>query len=257
MFFPPFSPPGVFADAVGTLTLGSRKADFEDGPSPVTVPRADELDELKAAFAAGNSTIVEGKWWFAADDVRINGVSTGACAEGAPNNTLGKCLVFSDTGSPRTTVPPEVLTSDQQNAFDAWMAADSFSPDVPYARCNETSTIPLNLSISVGGLWLSLTPPDMAVKVAENHAGEEVCYAWIDVNSIQSGFDDPSNPAYALPAPALFVGNNWLRNFYVTHTTRTTEAPASMTFGCAKDGLGECQSDLEYPELWKDRRSPS
>ena len=238
VFLPPFTPPGVYDGVVGTLTLGDRRSDFEAGLAAVTVPRADELGAMQAAFAAGTSGIVNGKWWFAADDVLVNGVSTGACAAG-PNNTLGKCLIFTDTGMPYVSVDPQLLTSDQQAAFAAWLDEESYNPAFPYDYCDELSAIPLNLTISVGGLLLSVTPPDMAFKQMV-HNGRDFCSAMLFVRSAQAGFDNPSDPFYALPAPAVFAGNIWLRNFYVTHSLRTTASAASMTLGCALDGLGKC-----------------
>jgi hypothetical protein len=238
VYFPPFTPPGAYKEAIGTLTLGPRESDFEEGPA-VVVPRADEIPEIQAAIAEGNSTIINGKWFFAMDDVLVNGKRGGGCAAGSPNNTLGKCLAFTDTGSPRTSVPPELLTLEQQSAFSTWFATESMSSDVPITYCDEAWKIPLNISISVGGMLLSLTPPDMALKIGD-HEGRSICLVYIAIESLSSGFDDPNNPAYALPAPAIFAGNNCLRNFYITHTTHSAIAPASMSLGCALNGLGKC-----------------
>lgn len=235
VYFPPFEPTGVSTGAAGTLTLGPRDGAFEasSGPPAVQVPRADEVDAVRALLDAGTGTFADGKWCFLADDVLVNGASTGACALGADNNTLGKCLVFTDTGSPRTSVPPTLLTAEQQDAWTDWVADNSHGLPFPQTYCDEMSGAPLNISISVGGLLLSLTPPDTAVYISTNSAGRDLCIAQLAVADFASGFDDPTNPAYALPAPIIFAGNNWLRNFYVTHTPQTDDAAASMTLGCA------------------------
>lgn len=44
-----------------------------------------------------------------------------------------------------------------------------------------------------------------------------------------------------VPAPAIYAGNNWLRNFYTSYTLAQRNQPRSITIGCDADGLrGRC-----------------
>lgn len=150
------------------------------------------------------------------DDVLVNGNSTGACANITTNNTLGKCLIFTDTGAPLTTVPSELVSAESQAAIAEWLNQTSFSSSVPYQFCDMLAGFPMNLSIVIDGVTFSVTPPDLAIKVGEGSNGRDVCVSQMQQKSLKSLFVGESiKPRYLnLPAPTLFIGNNWLRNFF-------------------------------------------
>ena len=173
---------------------------------------------------------------YAADDVLINGKSTGACSVGG-NNTLGKCLIFTDTGAPITSVPPELVDSESSTAFKNWLNTDSYNPDIPVYPCEHMGSVPFNITIVVEGVSFAVNVADLAVEIQDG-----VCGSIVEVSSLQSQFTDPSDPFYNLPAPAVFTGNNWLRNFYMTFGLPNSKGTPYITLGCGRGGRGKCRA---------------
>jgi hypothetical protein len=242
MYLPPFifGTPG----AIGQLILGGREPSLEEVRGPVvTVPRADFLPAMIAAYARNEGQVSEGKWFLAVDDVLVNGVSTGACA----TSELGKCLAFTDSGAPLVQVDNAMIPGSEADKMAAWKRAHSVaaSSDPAIADCTSVlPTFPLNLTLRIDGVDFTANAQDMQSAIAEHSA---FCELSVKNGTLGSLFGPiGSMPYFKFPGPLIYVGNPWLRNFYITNTmpTGVRGAPgstnASITIGCAANGAGVC-----------------
>ena len=126
--------------------------------------------------------------------------------------------------------------------------ANSYSRAAQIADCAVAPSMPFNLTMMIRGVAFDVSPVDMMDRLPEPHA--RLCQVSLSVNDWRKALlpgGDVLAP-YQFPAPAIYVGNNWLRNFLVSYTL--TRAPSrssrsssssSMTVGCDAPGLrGRC-----------------
>jgi hypothetical protein len=203
---------------------------------------------MVAQFAANRSLIARGKWFFRVDDVLVNGVSTGACAASG----FGGCLVFSDTGAPLNLVQSELVDTAQATRLAQWRTAHSLDPAEAIAPCRALRGYPLNLTLRVGGVDFTASAGDMMTEIAGHPQGDGICIDDVQIGPLSSmfGADAVNNPLFEFPAPLAYIGNNFLRNFYVTNTLPDPRSGVGglVTLGCATGGAGgTCTSVTAAP----------
>ena len=96
---PPYDNAGGAPTQPGTLTIGARTSSAAAAvavPPPVTKPCADTLPAMQPFLEQGIAAMLPGHWWLVAEDILVNGVSTGVCHN---QSAVGGCLVYTDTGT--------------------------------------------------------------------------------------------------------------------------------------------------------------
>lgn len=180
----------------------------------------------------------------------MNGESTGACQA---NSTLGGCLVFTDTGSPYNSIPPVLISDTALERVSKWNRETSISREVQIADCAAAPSIPFNLTMVIGGVAFDVSPQDMMDRLVA--PASRLCDISLYFRDFRDGIPGGhTDKRYQLPAPVIYLGNNWLRNFFVTYTlakpgdSGQSATTSSMTIGCDAPGLrGRCSSMPSTP----------
>jgi hypothetical protein len=146
-------------------------------------------------------------------------------------------------------LPPELVTSAQNQTINQWIAAHSFTPTGgPVANCDTVRQgFPLYLTLRVGGVDFTAGAGDMMTRISGHPAGGQVCIDNVVRAPLMSIFGPTAINAsvFSFPAPVVYIGNNFLRNFYVTNTLPNpsatgSAADGSVTLGCSTVGAGRC-----------------